>query len=437
MRNAPSDNISTHGAAACDAPPLPDRDLRRNYFAHVADGGLFMGGLALVNANTLLPPIVKGLDGPDWLVSLMPVMLWVGIMLPPMLTAHRVDRLHLTKPVLALTGIFQRLPYLVAAIALLAAGSGRPVLVLAAVGLAPLASGIFCGVTVAAWQILLVRTVRPNRFPSMHALRYLTSCVLGLAAGVAVKAVLAAWPGPTGYGVLHMATFGMLVLSYVSFLMVREGPPPAEAPLAGGPPPGLLENLRAAAALVRRDRRLALFVAARSATNGIFIMVPFMAIHAQKLLGKPEAWLGDVLIVQMAGAIAGNLAAGAIGDRRGGKAVTLLAQVVFLGVAAATLAARTDLAWKAVFFAFGFAFYALQVGASALALELCPARGRGTFMAVITFASLPSLLAATGTSALVWNRTGRFDLIAWATLACVAASVVLLAVMPNPRKARG
>ena len=44
----------------------------------------------------------------------------VGLVWPPLLTAHRVERLWRMKPFVMFTGVFQRLPYLVAGLALLA-----------------------------------------------------------------------------------------------------------------------------------------------------------------------------------------------------------------------------------------------------------------------------------------------------------------------------
>jgi MFS family permease len=114
----------------------------RNYLAHSLEGGLFMGALSFVSASTLLPTVVRSLRGPDWLISMMPVMMAVGALLPPVFTAHVIDRLRRYMPLLLVTGVFQRVPYLLAGLALLqpcrqprrGAGGGGP----GAAGLRPL-----------------------------------------------------------------------------------------------------------------------------------------------------------------------------------------------------------------------------------------------------------------------------------------------------------
>ena len=42
------------------------RHLRRNYAAHSLEGGLFIGGVAFVHPQTVLPRIIERLGGPDW-----------------------------------------------------------------------------------------------------------------------------------------------------------------------------------------------------------------------------------------------------------------------------------------------------------------------------------------------------------------------------------
>ena len=406
------------------------REFRWNYVAHVLDGGLFMGALGFVSGTTVMPTIIKRLGGPDWLVSLMPVMLMMGFMVPPVFTAHRIERLGRYMPLLLVTGIFQRLPYLVAALALLVGAGTAPLWVLAAVAVAPLVSGMSGGVSMTAWQQLVLRTVRPNRLSSVFATRYVLSAALGLGAGWVVKAVLAAWPGEVGYGVLHLCAFGSVALSYAAFALIREGR--AER-LPEGEAVGLWENLRAIPGLLAGERRLALYLGSQAFANGIFILAPFLAMHAQRSLGRPESYLGDLLIAQMVGAIVGNLVSGYLGDRFGGKVVMMMSQGLFVWLSCWSAMAASDAAFRAIFFLFGFAFFSLQVGRHTLVLGLCPTTRRSTYLAMTSLVNLPSILAATGLSAAVWRDGVGFVHLAWSTAACVALSLVLVSRVRDPR----
>jgi len=423
MSNASESQTTEHNAEV-------RRHLRRNYLAHAIDGGFFGGALAFVNAQTVLPTAIKSLGGPNWLVSLAPVLALAGMAVPPIFTAHLIDRLSRYKPLLMATGVFQRMPYLAAAIALFAAAEGDTTTALAVVALAPLVSGLACGATATGWQNLVVRTVPENRRSSVMALRYGLSCVIGLGAGWVVKAVLAARPGAAGYGLLHLMAFGSLAMSYLAFSLIRET---GLRPPAAARPHGLRENLQAIPRLVKSAGNLRLYLAAGAMASGIYILIPFLAIYARGVLGRPESYVGDLLVVQMAGAIAGNFAAAYLGDRFGGRLVILVSQATFIALAAWSLVAASDGSLRAIFFLFGFAFFALQVGTMTMTLEICPAARRATHLAIIALVNLPSMLAATTVGGLVWTGPERFPHVAGLAIACVTVSLVLMARVREPR----
>jgi MFS family permease len=402
----------------------------RNYAAHAADGGFFGGGLAFVDARTVLPTMVMSLGGPIWLISLMPVMFLVGIAIPPIFTAHLIDRMARFHPLLMTTGVFQRAPYLAAGIVLLAAAAGSKGVMLAAVALAPLACGIACGSTMTGWQQLVMRTIPEGRRSSVMAMRFAISGVIGLGAGWVVKAVLSHWPEATGYAILHFAAFGALGMSYIAFCLIRETnvrPPVVR-------PHGLRENLRAVPHLLRSAGNLRVYLVAVALLNGIYIVVPFLAIHAQHVLRQPESYIGDLLIVQMAGIIAGNLTAAYLGDRFGGKLVLVAAQVAFIALAGWSVAAETDGALRTIFFLLGFTISAIQVGTVTITMDICPAERRATHLAIIAVVNLPSMLVATGIGGLLWTGPERYTLVAGLAIASVALS---LAMMPRLREPRG
>jgi MFS family permease len=406
-----------------------DRRLtKRNFWAHAIEGGAFMGAMGFLNANTVMPVMVQNLGGPDWLVALSSSLMGLGFLLPPIFIAHALERLHRFHSITKVSGVFQRLPYLAAALALWWAGPG-PIALLAVV-MAPFLSGLYGGITATAWQQLVVRTVPTERRSSLFAMRFILASLIGLWAGVVVKYELAANPGAAGYAWLHLYAFIGLSVSFAIFCAIRE---PA-APVTQHEETGLVENLRSLPALIRGDRRLILYLVTTFAANGILIVSAFLAIHAQRVVGQGESYVGDLLVAQMAGAIIGNLLAGWLGDRHGGKAVMLLARLLFLVLTGWAAVATSDLAFRAIFFLFGFAAFANQVGTSTLALEILPERRRSTFLAVISAAQVPGVLLAAWISSAVWQAGVSFSVLSIIALACLAVSLVSLLRLDEPRQ---
>jgi MFS family permease len=407
------------------------RHLSLNFIVHMAEGGLYIGGLAMVSADIVLPSMVKGLEGADWLVSLMPVVMMLGFTLPPIFTAHLVERSRRFKPLCLVSGVFQRLPYLAAGLILIFGPEDLPWLALAAVALAPLVSGLAGGTTLTAWQQLIIKTVPIRRRPILFGLRDVMSCLLGVGAGVVVATVLGRWPGRTGYGVLYLLTFGVLVVSYAVFVLLREDahdPAPPEQHV------GLWRNVRAIPEIVRGNRQFRLFLLTGMFGNGFLIIVPFMAIHAREVLDKPMSYVGYLLTAQMIGAILGNLVSGYLGSRMGCKAIMIASRVLLVASAAGAMLATSEWTFGVAFFLFGVGLYSHRVSRMSMQLEIVPRQRRATYLAITSLVGVPSMLAAAGICTLIRSTGGSFALTAAVTMASLLVSIWFLIPLRNPRR---
>ena len=177
--------------------------LRRNYLALGLDGGLFMGGMAFIAADTVLPTLIRQLGGPNWVIGLLPVLMGLGFMWTPLFVAHRVERMATMKPFILPCGLAQRLPFLIAGIALLLFAGDYPMLALSAVVLAPLISGSFGGASQGAYLQMNKRVLPANRLASSFAMRFIVGAMIAMGAGTVIEYTLSSHPGTAGYAYLH------------------------------------------------------------------------------------------------------------------------------------------------------------------------------------------------------------------------------------------
>jgi len=246
-----------------------------------------------------------------------------------------------------------------------------------------------------------------------------------------VAGVLQWRPGPVGFGVLHLIAFGFLAASFVVFLAIREVPYP-HAPVCRAR--SFLDNLRQMPQLVRADRRFRNYLLADACMSGIFIMIPFLGIHARDVLRQPESYLGFLLMVHTVGSISGNLVGGVLGDRFGGKRVIVLSQATFLVICTwGTLASRS-FEFLSLFFLLGAAQTWLSIGKQTIALEISPVAQRASYLAIIGTNQIPATLAAWLISYLAWHSTQSFAWVAILTGVCVATAVALLSRVQEPRR---
>ena len=411
--------------------PEGHRNGLRNYMVHSVEGGFFMGGLAFVAPESVLPRIVESLGGPAWVISLMPVALVLGIVTPGLFTAHVLERLERTLPAVLLMGLVQRLPFLAAGLTLLLVGESMPRLVLCVVVLAPLISGLAGGVTLPAWMELIAKTLAPNRRASAMAIRQIIAAMIGLASGAVISAVLFHLPGVAGYGVLHLIAFGFLMLSLTVLALAREE---AVHPGHHGPAVGLMENLRAIPAIVRGTPGIGTFLAVRVLSCGFFIALPFLAIHALDTSNLADSYLGALVAAQMVGGIIGNVVGGVLGDRTGTRNTTLTGIGSLLALC---LVMPWCIRWwqfVAGFALFGFGYNAMRIGMVTLGIELSPLSKRGTVVATIGWSMGLGLVASSALGGLLWEATGGIAAPCAAGAVSMAAALLLLCRVAEPRR---
>jgi len=407
---------------------MKDNELR-NWWGQTLDGGLFMGGLALVNPQTLLPSIVQGLHGPEWLVAMMPVLMTIGLLGPSMFTAHAIGGLSHFRPLLLWTLAFQRIPYLGAALVLLFTNDPRWYMV--AVVMAPLLSGIFGGIGVPAWQQFFAHTISPSRRSSVFAWRFIIGSIIGVGSGCVVKTVLAVSPGQHGYGLLHLLAFLGLAASYASFLFIREPTEPAHRE----PEIGLLDNIRTMPSLLVADRRLFRLMMSYIAFGFSGAVVPYLAIHARHACAAPESFLGQLGSWQMAGAIVGGITAGWIGDRHGGKLPLQAGRLLFMAVCIAAPFTHSILIWNLMFMAFGAAFYVCVISFNTIQLDILPARGRANRLAVMSAGQVLITVVASLIGGTAWKLAGEsaFPWLASGGAVALAVSFIIMMRLSEPR----
>lgn len=405
------------------------RETRRNYILHGVEGGIYMGGLSLLAAESVAPAMVASLGGSAFMVALMPMLTQIGLSWPSLFTAHRIEKLPRVMPLVRITGLLQRLPFLLGGLALLSATRNFTQPVLWLVLLVPFISGSFCGISFPAWVELVSKTVSKKRRSSLWAFRNIFGGIMGLAAGALINLVLRHAPGPEGFGILHLCTFGLLTLSYLIFLQIRE---PFHEHRMRAPTRTLRENLSGVPALLRTDPALRNFTLMRICATGIFIVVPFMALHALEVTGRPEAFLGSLVMAQMAGAIVGNLSAGVLGDRYGGGLPALAGRALLALTCILFLVSHHEFGFLFAFFLFGSGSGMIQVGAMSLSIDICPPDRRPTYIAFLTTLMMPSMLIMAGISALLRHHSNAFTLNALASLFFVLCSAWFNARIREP-----
>ena len=394
-----------------------------------------MGGVSVVAPDTLIPPLLGELGAPGWLIAISPQLMLLGFMVTPLFFAHLVEGRQRILSYLLFWGIFQRLPFLLAGIVLFGAAWVPDWCVMAAIAAAPFCSGLLGGVAVSAWSAMVAKTVAPERRASLMAIRNTIGALLGIGAGFLVEWILAVAPGTAGYAWLHIIAFALLMGSWLFFMGVRE---PMER-VPEGNAGSFLENLRRIPRTLRDDRRFLRYLGALSCGHGILIILPFLSIHALKVLQAPTSFAGVLLAAKSAGVFAGNFLGALLGDRFGGKCIFLTAFGAFFLVAVLSLVVESRLAFILLFFLFGMGFTMRMVGQQTMTLELAPPGRLPTYFAIGLSGTAPFMLLAAGVAILgqaYGERIDAFWPLAVPSAAATAAAFIFMLGVREPRSDR-
>jgi MFS family permease len=138
-------------------------------------------------------------------------------------------------------------------------------------------------------------------------------------------------------------------------------------------------------------------------------------------------------MAQMLGGIVGNLLAGFLGDRYGGKLPLVIARAILILVSLGAALNRFELGFLAIFFLFGLGFYTDHVGVFTLSIEISPADRIPTYISLLWTLALPSMLVAAAISTVVREVTGQLMPAALLSALTVALSLVFLGRIKEPR----
>lgn len=371
--------------------PLPAFFLR-NFLTLSFEGGIYGGAQLLLAGDSVLPQIIASLAGPKWLIALMPVLGSLGYIWPQLLVAPQLEKLKSLKPYIMLTGALQRLPYLLTGIGLLFWGNNEPFLTLLLIALTPFISGSINGTNANAYLELVSRAIPPQRLASTWGLRQTIMTVIGIPAGLLVKQILISYPGNAGYALLHFLTFTGLILSFVCFGFSKEIRNPA--PELPKPKLSVARNIANIPRLLKESPYIYLMLGTQAFTNGIYIMIPLLAIHAINQVHQDMYFLGYLVVSQMVGGIIGNLLGAYLGDNFGHKLMLYLSRFFLLLVCAGTLTIHSAAGFILIFGLLGAGLNIQNAGTQAINLSLAPQRYRAAYFSLLGIANFPALLLA-------------------------------------------
>ncbi len=373
---------------------------RRHYLTLACEGGLFVGGMQFLSIQLVLPALVIALGGSQALVGWLPSLCMLGLVLPPLVLAQRIDRMSRVKNAALCWGLIQRLPYLCTAVLLLLWGADYPELLLICVVLTPILSNLVGGIGYGLYWQLIRRLVAPSHTASMFSLRQFIGAVLSVAlVGPIISAVLngTSEHEVLPYAILHMCVFIMLMLSWLCLFLLddRSAPNNSLTELAKSEESDIERcSWRTYLRMFRDQRNLRLAMLGHFFGNGFLIMMPFFSPYAVQKLDVGAELTGSFVQFFMLGAVVANAVGAWLGDRYGARILLLLAHGLMLVIGVGFCLAEDFWSFALLFMCNGMALTLQQTGLPTLGVELAAPNRVAAVVALLAVAHMPGLLLA-------------------------------------------
>jgi MFS family permease len=419
-----SDVTTAPPASTASLAPTPAplaTPLRRNVVALGLDFGLFLVGLSFAGQATIMPAFAAHLGAPNVVIGAIPAIMTVGWYLPPLFVAGYTESLSRKLPFVLRYTVWERAPYLVLAAVAFALASTAPGASLALLLAMLLVVATTGGVLMPAWMDVVGRAIPTTLRGRFFAFASMAAGVAGLGAGLVTAWLLSVVPAPQSYGICFLLCALFMALSYLALAAVREPDGPVGVPMVS-----LGHHLRRVPALVRGDRNLAWFLAARVIASMGTAGTAFYTVYALSALAAP-AWQAGVFTTSIVvGKLAGDAVLGWVADHVGHRAVLMVGVAATLGANGLALGAGTADSLIVAFALVGVQYSAQNVSGLNVLLEFAPSVAeRPTYLGLGLTLTAPVALAApllAGLAADAWGfrvvfaAAGAFGLVALAML---------------------
>ncbi|MBW2242639.1 MAG: MFS transporter [Deltaproteobacteria bacterium] len=400
-----------------------ERDLPRNYLAHLAHGMLGQTGFRLIQVPTFIPVYVELISGSPIAVGAARAFQSFGMFLSPILGATIIEHRRRVLPMGFWIGGLMRVQVLGLALAGFFL-SGLPELV-AVFGFLAL-FGFFMGMQGVIFSTLVSKVIPVERRGRLMGLR---NALAGLTAGAVGG--LGGWLVETnalgnGYATTFLLAFALTALGLSMLAFIREPESPSVRVASD-----FRSRLSELPALLRSDPGFTRYFLARALATMGRMSVPFYVLYAD----PGPALLGPLTIAFILSWSMGNLAWGEIADRIGFRAVFIASLLLWVVAALALMyAGHEAIVLVLIMVGLGAGFGGFQMSSQNLVLEFGSRENLPMRIAVANAAS--ELVGAIGP--LVGGVLAvmvSYESVFWTGIAFQLAAVGwVLRAVPEPRK---
>jgi signal transduction histidine kinase/predicted MFS family arabinose efflux permease len=404
------------------------KNLSRNYVSQLMHGMLAMTGFRLVNTPTFVPAYLFLLSHSPIVVGVVLAAQQLGAFASSLVGVTMIEHRRRILPLGFLYGWMMRLSVLGLA---LVAFFVPPPYSLWAFALFLGLLGVFSGMQNVLWNVLMSKTIPPNRRGMLLGARNFlggmtAAAVAGLGASVLVQRNVLG----NGYAATFLVAFVLTALGLTFLNLVREPDSPTVRE-----PSSIRQRLLDIPFVLREDPQFALYFWAQALATLGALALPFYIIYSGQRLGLIDSAVGPLTTTLLISLTTANLFWGLIADRFGFKRVFVPALFIWTAATVSFPFVSSLFAFQICFVGVGIGNAGYQLASQNMVLEFGKRADLPLRLGMVN--SGQSLVLAIGPilgGALI-QTLGYEAVFAAAALAMLGAAVMLMVYVREPRRA--
>ena len=353
-----------------------ESNLAWNFGVNVLDVSFFTLAISLISRETIMPLFVSTLTDSKIAIGLIPAIYNLGIYLPQLLTASFVESLRQVKPyIMLVSGIGERIPYLMIGLLVLAIAVQAPGLMLLAFFLMLAVAAVSGGMIFPAWLTMIGKVFPTRRRGMFFGIGMGLGAFMGVLGAQLVGHLLETLPYPSNFSIVFMAAFGFMIVSFVGLSLNRE----PESRIVKDRVP-LRRYLRQLPQVLRHNVNFRRFLISYSISKLGAMAVGFFVVFGNARFELSGTDVGILTAVMIGSQALMNLFWGWVGDRSGHKLLLACTAFALALAALVTLLAGSALALIATFALLGSAIASEHVAQFSIVLEFSQPEDQPTYI---------------------------------------------------------
>ncbi|MFH1759628.1 MAG: MFS transporter [bacterium] len=361
----------------------------RNMAVNILDVGFFQFAMAIISVAVVMPAFAVKLGASNLLIGFLPAVIQIGWFLPQLISSFFIEGLVRKKPLLLLSGIFQRLPWIVVAVSTFYLAASNPAAALAVFFFCFAVTSFSGGFTATAWGELIAKAIPEKMRGTFMGLIQLLGSILAVLGGFIVKYVMEGgrFSFPLNYTILFSAASILLFISFFFFSLNRE-----PIVITHRKSENLKSYLKWLPVILKTDRNFLHFIISRILGHSNIMGVAFFMAFALKNFNLKDTISGNFVIASTAATVLCSPVLGKAADRIGHKIILVFSSLAYL---AAVIFALIAWHWYVMYLVFIFmavSIVCFMISMQNIVFEFSPQDQRPTYLGLAGTLSAPFII---------------------------------------------